>query len=100
MRWIAYAVETETLMGEITDATGRIANLVGAARQYSQLDRAPFDEVDLRVLLKSTLMMMSRKLEGIQLVKELRPRPAARSRRTPPSSTRCGPTSSTTPSAP
>jgi signal transduction histidine kinase len=73
VRWIAYAVETETLMGEITDATGRIANLVGAARQYSQLDRAPFDEVDLRVLLKSTLMMMSRKLEGIQLVKELDP---------------------------
>ena len=32
VRWIAYTVETETLMGEITDATGRIANLVGAAR--------------------------------------------------------------------
>ncbi|GLZ44845.1 histidine kinase [Actinomycetospora sp. NBRC 106375] len=73
VRWIAYAVETETLMGEITDATNRISNLVGAARQYSQLDRAPFQEVDLRDLLKSTLVMMNRKLEGIQLVKELDP---------------------------
>ncbi|MDD7965862.1 ATP-binding protein [Actinomycetospora lemnae] len=73
VRWIAYAVETETLMGEITDATARIANLVGAARQYSQLDRAPFQEVDLRDLLKSTLVMMNRKFEGIRLVKELDP---------------------------
>lgn len=73
VRWIAYAVETETLMGEITDATGRIATLVGAARQYSQLDRAPFQEVDLRDLLKSTLVMMSRKFEGIRIVKELDP---------------------------
>ena len=73
VRWIAYAVETEALMGEITDATGRIATLVGAARQYSQLDRAPFQEVDLRDLLKSTLVMMSRKFEGIRVVKELDP---------------------------
>ncbi|GAA4908122.1 cyclic nucleotide-binding protein [Actinomycetospora succinea] len=73
VRWIAYAVETETLMGEITDATARISNLVGAARQYSQLDRAPFQEVDLRDLLKSTMVMMSRKFEGIQIVKELDP---------------------------
>ena len=73
VRWIAYAVETETLMGEITDATGRIAKLVGAARQYSQLDRAPFGDVDLRELLKSTLVMMNRKLEGIRVVKELDP---------------------------
>lgn len=73
VRWIAYAVETETLMGEITDATTRIGNLVGAARQYSQLDRAPFQEVDLRDLLKSTMVMMSRKFEGIRVVKELDP---------------------------
>jgi signal transduction histidine kinase len=73
VRWIAYAVETETLMGEITDATARIGTLVGAARQYSQLDRAPFQEVHLRDLLKSTLVMMNRKLEGIQVVKDLDP---------------------------
>ena len=73
VRWIAYAVETETLMNEITDATSRIGNLVGAARQYSQLDRAPFGSEDLRGLLKSTLVMMSRKLDGITLVKEFDP---------------------------
>ncbi|MFC5060622.1 ATP-binding protein [Actinomycetospora atypica] len=73
VRWIAYAVETETLMGEITDATARIGTLVNAARQYSQLDRAPYQPADLRVLLKSTLTMLSRKLEGITLVKDFDP---------------------------
>jgi signal transduction histidine kinase len=66
-------VETESLMSEITDATTRIGTLVGAARQYSQLDRAPFQTEDLRALLKSTLVMMNRKLEGITLVKEFDP---------------------------
>ncbi|MDL5155263.1 ATP-binding protein [Actinomycetospora termitidis] len=73
VRWIAYAVETETLMGEITDSTVRIGTLVNAARQYSQLDRAPYQASDLRVLLKSTVTMLSRKLEGITLVKEFDP---------------------------
>lgn len=73
VRWIAYAVETETLMGEITDATSRIGTLVNAARQYSQLDRAPFQTEDLRSLLKATLVMMNRKLEGIELVKDFDP---------------------------
>ena len=73
VRWIAYAVETETLMGEIGDATSRISTLVDAARQYSQLDRAPRQTVDLRGLIKSTLVMMNRKLEGVTLVKEFDP---------------------------
>jgi signal transduction histidine kinase len=60
-------------MGEITDATGRIGTLVNAARQYSQLDRAPYQPSDLRVLIKSTLTMLSRKLEGIELVKDFDP---------------------------
>ena len=41
IRWLTYTVETELLMNEIQDSTGRIMHLVGAAKQYSQLDRAP-----------------------------------------------------------
>ena len=33
-------VETEQLMTDIEDATGRISSLVAAAKQYSQMDRA------------------------------------------------------------
>ena len=42
IRWLAYTVETESLLREITDATTRISDLVLAAKQYSQMDRAPY----------------------------------------------------------
>ncbi len=71
LRWLNYTVETELLMSEIEDATGRISGLVAAARQYSQLDRAPFQVVDVHELLDSTLMMLSAKLgAGITVTKE------------------------------
>jgi signal transduction histidine kinase len=69
LRWLNYTVETELLMNEIEDATTRITTLVGAAKQYSQLDRAPFQVVDVHDLLSSTLLMMSAKLKGITIVK-------------------------------
>src|SRR3712207_2929194 len=47
LRWLAYAVETESLLAEIADSTGRISGLVDAARQYSQLDRAPHQPTPL-----------------------------------------------------
>ena len=62
LRWLNYTVETELLMNEIEDATTRITTLVGAAKQYSQLDRAPFQVVDVHDLLDSTLLMMSAKI--------------------------------------
>ena len=59
IRWLNYTVETELLMNEIDDSTTRISTLVGAAKQYSQMDRAPFQVVDVHELLDSTLTMMS-----------------------------------------
>ena len=40
IRWVTYALETELLMNEIEDASHRISALVGAAKQYTQVDRA------------------------------------------------------------
>jgi signal transduction histidine kinase len=54
LRWLNYTVETELLMNEIEDATTRVSTLVGAAKQYSQLDRAPFQVVDVHDPLDST----------------------------------------------
>ena len=71
IRWLTYTVETETLMNEIQDSTGRIMHLVGAAKQYSQLDRAPYQEIDVHDLLDSTLLMLAGKLgQGIKVVKD------------------------------
>ncbi|MFD4506851.1 ATP-binding protein [Streptomyces sp. NPDC058457] len=69
--WLNYTIETELLMNEIEDSTTRISHLVDAAKQYSQLDRAPYREVDVHELLDSTLLMLSGKIgQGIQVVKE------------------------------
>jgi signal transduction histidine kinase len=70
LRWLNYTVETEILMNEIEDASTRISTLVGAARQYSQLDRAPYQVIDVHDLLSSTLLMLSGKLgPHIKIVK-------------------------------
>ena len=71
LRWLAYTVETELLMNEIEDSTTRISTLVGAAKQYSQMDRAPYQVVDVHELLDSTLVMLAAKIgPDITVVKD------------------------------
>lgn len=69
--WLNYTVETELLMDEISDSTARVSHLVDAAKQYAQLDRAPFRRVDVHELLDSTLLMLSGKIgPGVEVVKD------------------------------
>jgi signal transduction histidine kinase len=71
VRWLSRALESELLMGEIQDATTRVSNLIAAAKQYSQMDRAPYQVVDVHELLDSTLAMLSPKLgDGIEVTKD------------------------------
>ena len=70
LRWLAYTVETELLLAEITDSVTRISTLVDAARQYSHMDRAPYERADIHEGLKSTLVMLSSKLDDVEVVKD------------------------------
>ncbi|MGY1729914.1 ATP-binding protein [Geodermatophilus sp. SYSU D01045] len=71
LRWLAYTVETEMLLAEILDSTSRISHLVGAAKQYSQVDRTPHQLTDLHAGLDATLVMLSAKTgPGIRVVKD------------------------------
>ena len=63
IHWVTYALETEQLMIEIEDSTERISHLVGAAKQYSQLDRAAHQEIDVQDGLISTLTMLNYKIK-------------------------------------
>jgi signal transduction histidine kinase len=63
IHWVTYALETEQLMMEIEDSTERISHLVGAAKQYSQLDRAAHQEIDVHDGLISTLTMLNYKIK-------------------------------------
>jgi signal transduction histidine kinase len=71
LRWLAYTVETETLLLEIGDSTGRISSLVDAAKQYSQMDRTPHQPTDLHAGLDATLVMLGGKIKaGVTVVKD------------------------------
>jgi signal transduction histidine kinase len=74
LRWLGYTVETELLMNEIADSVTRISVLVDASKQYSQLDRAPYQVVDVHDLLDSTLTMLAAKIgDGITVVRDYGP---------------------------
>jgi signal transduction histidine kinase len=71
LRWIGYALETEQLMNDIEDAGNRISSLVTAAKQYSQIDRAAHQWIDVHDGLISTMVMFKHKLgDGITIVKD------------------------------
>jgi signal transduction histidine kinase len=71
LRWLAYTVETETLLLEIGDSTSRISSLVDAAKQYSQMDRTPHQPTDLHAGLDATLVMLGGKIKaGVTVVKD------------------------------
>ncbi|OBG39966.1 ATP-binding protein [Mycobacterium sp. E3198] len=77
IRWLTYTVEGELLLNQILEASKRISALVADAKQYSQMDRAPFQVADVHELLHSTLTMFADRLgphpssdAKVQVVKE------------------------------
>ena len=71
LRWLAYSIETEQLMREIEDATTRISTLLASVKQYSGMDRTPFDHVDVVAGLESTLAILAHKIgSDIEVVRD------------------------------
>lgn len=70
IRWLAYTLETELLLAEVTDSVTRISSLVDAAKQYSNMDRSPFERADIHSGIESTLVMLNTKLKGIEVIKD------------------------------
>jgi len=70
---VAFAVarrEVAALASMALDAAGRIADIVGAVKSYSYLDKAPIQEVDLAVGLDDTLVLLAHRLDDIEVVRE------------------------------
>jgi len=65
------ALESDSLLDEITDAAERISGLLASAKQYSQMDRAPLQSVDVHDGLDATLTMFGHKFgDDIEVVRE------------------------------
>ncbi|MUL64055.1 histidine kinase [Mycobacterium sp. CBMA 234] len=76
--WLKYTIDTELLMCEIAEASKRISTLLAGAKQYSQMDRAPYQNANVHELLRSTLMMFGDRIgkDGttcVKVVKEYDP---------------------------
>jgi signal transduction histidine kinase len=73
--WLRYTIETELLMNQIGEASKRISALLAGAKQYSQMDRAPYQVADIHELLHSTLKTLFGDKVGndkpIKVVKDL-----------------------------
>ncbi|TDD18641.1 ATP-binding protein [Nonomuraea diastatica] len=69
LRWLADAIEISQMLSEVTEATERITSLIRSAKQYSQMDRAPFQMVDVHDLLDSTVAIFRGKIPpGVTVV--------------------------------
>jgi signal transduction histidine kinase len=60
--WVVSRITAERLTHELEDATARISQLVQSVREYTYLDQAPRQEVDVHEGLESTLTILGHKI--------------------------------------
>jgi signal transduction histidine kinase len=71
--WLCQSLTAANLLDEIEQSTTRISDLVGAIKQYTYMDQAPLQEVDLHKGLENTLKVLNHKLKKINLMREYDP---------------------------
>jgi signal transduction histidine kinase len=70
--WVASRLVAARIARELEDATARISQLIQSVRQYSYLDQAQRQEVDVHDGLESTLAILAHKISerGVEIVRE------------------------------
>ncbi|HEY3568327.1 MAG TPA: ATP-binding protein [Thermoanaerobaculia bacterium] len=70
--WIDGMLSLADLLDQVEQSTSRISELVASIKEYSYMDQAPQQEIDLHEGLESTLKMLSYKLRkaNIDVVRE------------------------------
>jgi len=67
-------LEMERIADELDNSTARISDLIKAIKEYSYMDQAPLQEVDIQHSLETTLIIMHHKLKrGIIVEREFAP---------------------------
>ncbi len=73
---IAASVEIAGLLNEIESSTSRISDLVGAIKEYTHMDQAPVQNVDIIKSLETTLTILNYKLKkGVTVYRDYEPIP-------------------------
>jgi signal transduction histidine kinase len=68
--WLDAALRADELVVSLEQAARRISDLVGRVKEYTHMDRAPRQDVDVHAGLESTLQMLQHKLGGIQVLRD------------------------------
>ncbi|HEY1807626.1 MAG TPA: ATP-binding protein [Acidobacteriaceae bacterium] len=69
----ASSARTERMAHAMLDATSRIFDLIGAIKDYSWMDQAPIQEVDIPQSLDTTLTMLQSRLEKVEIERRYEP---------------------------
>jgi len=73
---ISASVEISSLLHEIESSTSRISDLVGAIKEYTHMDQAPVQNVDVVKSLETTLTILNHKLKrGVTVQRDYQPVP-------------------------
>ena len=70
LRWLEARLNLKSLIREVEQSTGRIAELVKAVKSYSYMDQSPMQEIDIHEGLESTLTMLGHKLKNVTVLRE------------------------------
>ncbi|MBW8748114.1 MAG: cyclic nucleotide-binding domain-containing protein [Acidobacteria bacterium] len=70
---ICSALKTERMTETVIDATVRIFDLISAIKDYSYMDQAPIQEIDLAAALDNTLAMMASRLGRVTVERDYDP---------------------------
>jgi signal transduction histidine kinase len=71
--WLEATLRTDELLGTVQQASQRISTLVGAVKEYTFMDQAPEQEVEVNAGLDATVRMLTHKLKGVTVVRRYAP---------------------------
>jgi signal transduction histidine kinase len=68
--WLSKTIELLGLADEVAISSRRISELVGAMKDYTYMDRAAVDDVDVTLGLDNTLTILGHRLKGVSVQRE------------------------------
>lgn len=74
VKGLAEGIQVNTLLNDVLLSTERISSIIQSVKEYSYLDQAPVQEVDIHTGLENTLVILNHKLKkGVKVIRSYAP---------------------------